>query len=52
MSNTTTTSSITTGANQKAIISKILVAIDGSDASMKRAAQQILKTHPKLVSYM
>jgi nucleotide-binding universal stress UspA family protein len=34
----TTTPSTTTGANQKAIISKILVAIDGSDASMDAAA--------------
>jgi nucleotide-binding universal stress UspA family protein len=33
----TTTPSTTTGANQKAIISKILVAIDGSDASMDAA---------------
>ena len=31
---TTTTKPSTSGANQKAIISKILVAIDGSDASM------------------
>jgi nucleotide-binding universal stress UspA family protein len=37
MSTTTTTPSTTTGANQKAIISKILVAIDGSDASMDAA---------------
>ena len=34
MSTTTTTPRTTTGANQNAIISKILVAIDGSDASM------------------
>ena len=37
MSTTTTTPSTTTGASQKAIISKILVAIDGSDASMDAA---------------
>lgn len=37
MSTTTTTSRTTTGANQNAIISKILVAIDGSDASMDAA---------------
>ncbi|MDQ6863096.1 MAG: hypothetical protein M3044_04665 [Thermoproteota archaeon] len=37
MSTTTITPSTTTGANQKAIISKILVAIDGSDASMEAA---------------
>jgi nucleotide-binding universal stress UspA family protein len=34
---TATTPSTTTGANQKAIISKILVAIDGSAASMDAA---------------
>jgi nucleotide-binding universal stress UspA family protein len=34
---TVTTPSTTTGANQKAIISKILVAIDGSAASMDAA---------------
>jgi nucleotide-binding universal stress UspA family protein len=34
---TTTTKPSTSGANQKAIISKILVAIDGSDASMDAA---------------
>ncbi len=34
---TATTPSTTTGANQKAIISKILVAIDGSAASMEAA---------------
>ena len=37
MSTTTTTHRTTTGANQNAIISKILVAIDGSDASMDAA---------------
>ena len=37
MSTTTTTPSTTTGASQKAIISKILAAIDGSDASMDAA---------------
>jgi nucleotide-binding universal stress UspA family protein len=37
MSTTTTTPSTTTGASQKAIISKILVAIDGSEASMDAA---------------
>jgi nucleotide-binding universal stress UspA family protein len=37
MSATTTTPSTNTGANQKATISKILVAIDGSDASMDAA---------------
>jgi hypothetical protein len=37
MSTTTTTPSTTTGASQKAIISKILVAIDGSDVSMDAA---------------
>jgi nucleotide-binding universal stress UspA family protein len=37
MSTTTTTPSTTTGANQKAIISKILVAIDGSAASIDAA---------------
>lgn len=37
MSTTTTTPCTTTGASQKAIISKILVAIDGSDASMDAA---------------
>jgi nucleotide-binding universal stress UspA family protein len=35
--NTTTPSSTTTGASQKAIISKILVAVDGSDESMDAA---------------
>src|SRR5947209_5046608 len=34
MSTTTPTPSTATGASQKAIISKILVAIDGSEASM------------------
>jgi len=37
MSTTTTTPSTTTDASRKAIISKILVAIDGSDASMDAA---------------
>jgi nucleotide-binding universal stress UspA family protein len=37
MSTTTTTPNTATGASQKAIISKILVAIDGSDASMDAA---------------
>jgi nucleotide-binding universal stress UspA family protein len=37
MSTTTTTPSTATGASQKAIISKILVAIDGSEASMDAA---------------
>jgi nucleotide-binding universal stress UspA family protein len=37
MSTTTTTPRTTTGADQNAIISKILVAIDGSDASMDAA---------------
>src|SRR5438094_10001336 len=37
MSTISTTPSITTGASQKAIISKILVAIDGSDESMDAA---------------
>ena len=35
----------TTGANQKAIISKILVAIDGSDASMDAADYAISKEY-------
>ena len=43
MSTTTITPSTTTGANQKAIISKILVAIDGSDASMDAADYAISK---------
>jgi len=37
MSTTTTTPGTTTDASRKAIISKILVAIDGSDASMDAA---------------
>lgn len=37
MSTTTTTPGPATGASQKAIISKILVAIDGSEASMDAA---------------
>ena len=41
MSTTTTTPNTATGASQKAIISKILVAIDGSDASMDAAAYAI-----------
>ena len=41
MSTTTTTPCTTTGASQKAIISKILVAIDGSDASIDAAAYSI-----------
>jgi nucleotide-binding universal stress UspA family protein len=41
MSPNTTTPSTTTGANRKAAISKILVAIDGSDESMDAADQAI-----------
>ena len=37
MSTNTTTPSTTTGASQNAIISKILVAVDGSDESMDAA---------------
>jgi nucleotide-binding universal stress UspA family protein len=37
MSTTTITPSTTTGANQRAIISKILVAIDGSAESIDAA---------------
>ena len=45
MSTTTTTPSTTTDASRKAIISKILVAIDGSDASMDAADYAISKEY-------
>src|SRR5919108_1774839 len=41
MSTNTTTSSTTSGPNRKAMIYKILVAIDGSDESMDAADQAI-----------
>jgi nucleotide-binding universal stress UspA family protein len=47
MSTNTTTPSSSTGASQKAIISKILVAVDGSDESMYAAdlATSLSKEH-------
>jgi nucleotide-binding universal stress UspA family protein len=47
MSTNTTTPSTATGASQKAIISKILVAVDGSDESMYAAdlATSLSKEH-------